>query len=146
MPRVIRMPGLTVIPKGSRRRFLDELYVYYKAAGRPTLTEISDAIADGEYRGTASRETVRRILTQGSVPTRWTTVESIFMALCAMAQLDPAADRWESSSSFDEIPSRLGAFRDAWNEAVDEEEPIVRQAVDDPWAVSAVVTAAEPPF
>src|SRR4051812_15677149 len=93
MPRLLRLPSRDVVPDGARREFLEEIFFYYREAGRPTLDEISDQITAGEFAGTTSRETVRRTLS-GSVPSRWSTAEAIFLVLCSAAGRDPEEYRW----------------------------------------------------
>jgi hypothetical protein len=68
MARSLRMPSTHVLPKGPRRDFVEELFEHYRAAKRPTLREISERIRDDELAGTASRETIRRMLLGEVVP------------------------------------------------------------------------------
>jgi hypothetical protein len=49
----------------------------YTQASRPDLHAISKAVTDGDYRGTASPETIRRMLHGDSVPAKWKTVEPV---------------------------------------------------------------------
>ncbi|WP_190249969.1 hypothetical protein, partial [Dactylosporangium sucinum] len=78
MPRIIRMPRPDVVPAGTKRReFLEEMFLLYRASGSPALREIEEWIrANDELKGSASTETIRRIL-RGHVPPRWHTVEAI---------------------------------------------------------------------
>jgi hypothetical protein len=142
MPRALRMPGPSVVPDRDRRAFVAELFRCYKAAGRPTLAEISDQIAEGDYRGTASRETIRRALAQGAVPSKWLTAEAIFLALCAMADFDPEEKCYHENdwNGEGDERTRLDWFREAWNVAFDA-DPSPPPSAPDPWAVRD-----EPPF
>jgi hypothetical protein len=133
------MPSETELPRGKVREFVEVLHSHYRAAHRPPLRKISEKAAeiaqlgDG-VDGTASRETVRRMLL-GQVLPLWSTVEVVFLALCALARRSPdeqVSDEGYGSWTFrDEISS-------AWNDAVDA-PPARREsraASDDPWATS----------
>jgi hypothetical protein len=115
MARVLRMPSEEELAPGTVRDFVLLLFALYRAADRPTLREISKAVEDGNYRGTASTETVRRMLRGDSVP-RWETVEAVFEALCNLAEWDPDG-QWK-------IDGTLGIGRTVmkrrWNRALDE--------------------------
>lgn len=134
MPRALRMPPASVVPAGPRREFVTHLFQCYRAAGRPTLTEISDRIANGDYRGTASRETIRRTLPLGAVPSRWLTAEAIFLALCAIGSLDPEEEDYHPNDWRGEGDqrSKLHWFQEAWNSALDAEPPA--PSLPDSWA------------
>ncbi|MEU7947376.1 hypothetical protein AB0C50_22085 [Micromonospora taraxaci] len=69
VPKVIRMPSPDVVPERTKRRgFLEEMFLLYRAAGSPALREIEEWIRQNdELKGTASAETIRRIL-HGHVP------------------------------------------------------------------------------
>jgi hypothetical protein len=128
------MPTESELPKGAIRDFVEELFRLYRAAHRPTLREISDGIRRrNDLRGTASTETIRRML-RGSVPAHWATVEAVLVVLCDLAGEDPDAP-YEGSME------RGGSTRRedleyAWHRALD--EPLsVRggfSMADDPWA------------
>jgi hypothetical protein len=113
--RVLRMPSEAELEPGTVRDFVELLFAVYRAADRPTLREISKAVEDGDYRGTASTETVRRMLRGDSVP-RWETVEAVFEALCNLAGWDPDG-QWK-------IDGNPGVGRTVmkrrWNRALDE--------------------------
>ena len=115
MPRMIRMPSTSQLPPGPRRDFVEELFGSYRAAGRPTLAEISDRLAErDELTGTASRETVRRMLRGTTVP-KWATVEAVFLVLCEFAGRDPDEHMEGSSIS----PSYREMLESVWNNALD---------------------------
>ncbi|WP_212831247.1 hypothetical protein [Catellatospora sp. TT07R-123] len=128
------MPPLSELPNGPRREFVEEMFFYFRTAGRPTLREIDDAIRKYDLVGTASRETIRRVLQGTSVPSRWTTVEAILYGLCDLAGFKVHSDRWpdemDSASCYDYV-KRL------WNDALDS-DPNPPKIVD-PWD-------QEPPF
>ncbi len=93
MSRTIRMPGKSELPDGPHRRVVAELYDWYREAVRPTLQELDDAIrADQNKSGTASKETIRRMLKAEGVPQWWYTVEAVFEALCERTSYLPDAE------------------------------------------------------
>jgi len=70
MARSLRMPAPHVL-QGLRREFVEKLFEYYRAAKRPMLREISGLIReDDELVGTASRETIRRMLLGEVIPSQ----------------------------------------------------------------------------
>ncbi len=124
MPRPLRMPSLAELRKGSRREFVEELFMYFRAARRPALREISDRIAGNDgLAGTASRETIRRMLNGTGIPTHWETVNAVFLALCELAEIDPTEQRGEDSYG-DPSPSRVEQMATLWNGALDDEPPV----------------------
>ena len=129
------MPSTQVLRQGPRRRFVEELHEHYRAAKRPTLREISDVIRDGdELAGTASRETIRRMLVGEVVPAQWHTVNALLVALCKLAQRDPHAERWPDAPGGYEQPTHTEALEAAWHAAIDDPAPVAYQAPadDDP--------------
>ena len=99
MARIMRMPPKSDLPDGPHRDFVEELRRYYRAAGRPSLRQVSRAI---EGRAdlkevTASQETVRRMLKGMVLPTDWDRVYAVFFVLCEMGNIDPGAERWEDT-------------------------------------------------
>lgn len=158
MPKIIRMPRADVVPERTRRRdFVEEMFRLYRAAGSPALREIEEWIrAHDELKGTASTETIRRIL-RGHVPPRWSTVEAVVLAFYDMSELDPHEERYPDSMG--DPFTNMDACRRAWAEAIEEDPDVfdrrARQrtdSVDDPWA-SPKPTAStssgfddEPPF
>jgi hypothetical protein len=150
MPATVRIPSMSEVPPGPRRDFVEELFNLFRPARRPSLREISDRIQkDEELPGTASRETIRRMLRGTVVPT-WPTAYAVFKVLCEMAGRNPSAERWPDSSSYDSV-TYLEAFENAWNEAIDADpsDP-PRAGNDDPWAAAPSSAQSgysdEPPF
>ena len=138
MAPTLRMPSLQDLPRGPRRDLVEELFIHFRAAKRPTLREIDEAIkADDDFKATASRETVRRMLNGTVISRRWQAVEAVFVTLCRMANRDPDAPREADDHdprSFEE------AMEQAWHEAVDAPPPGQISKAADPWATD------EPPF
>jgi hypothetical protein len=63
MGQIIRMPTEDEVRSGVLEDFMTVMFHLYKSAHRPTLRAISKAIEDnGELAGTASPETIRRML------------------------------------------------------------------------------------
>ncbi|WP_327740401.1 hypothetical protein OG749_17025 [Streptomyces nojiriensis] len=89
MPKILRIPSSEELPEGAPRAFVEALFELYGEAGRPTLREIADQVEAineaSETGGTASRETVRRML-QGRVPASWKSTRVALMALCHFAE------------------------------------------------------------
>ena len=157
------MPSKDVLPEGPRRAFVEELFTHYREAGRPTLRQIESWIRDNEdLPGTASTETIRRVLTGVVVPRTWATVDAILQAFCALAERSPDEDRWPEDN-WSEVTLR-GELKKRWNAVLDDYEgdvptlppkpspppaPTPRGNFEDPWA--AVTPARgnfdeEPPF
>src|SRR5262249_37044739 len=118
MPKMLRMPPKQQMPDGPHRQFVEELFMHYREASRPTLREIAKWIDDHkdtrDLRGTASTETIRRVLSGAVVPRTWFTVETILEALCGIAGRSTDEDRWPednwSSRTFkDELKQRWNA-------------------------------------
>jgi hypothetical protein len=152
------MPTEAEIPRGARRNFVEQLFSLYKKARRPGLREISRAIPD-DAPGTASTETIRRILLGHTVPAHWETVDAVLTALCQLAGVDPDAD---IGDGYDDRGSLRDLVEGAWHEALDNPdrrdlpgspeltgmELIQRELGEqDPWALDARGSYAdEPPF
>lgn len=136
MAQVLRMPTEVEVPRGARRDFIEQLFSLYREAHRPGLREISRAIPD-EAPGTASTETIRRMLRGTSVPSRWETVDAVLTALCQLAGVGPDAD---ISDGRGDAMTRREVIEHAWHEALDNPEPRHRYGDTDPWA------SDEPPF
>jgi hypothetical protein len=131
----IRMPSTYDLPEGPRREFVEELFAYYRDAGRPTLRHISDFIAtNDDLAGTASKETVRRMLLGLTVPAQWETAHTVFLALCHLAAHDPDENR----QTDDWGESRRSVFKHLWNNAIDE--------LDEPSSPADTSWPDEPPF
>jgi hypothetical protein len=168
MARIMRMPPQSDLPDGPHREFVEELRRYYRAAGRPSLREVSRAI---EGRAdlkevTASQETVRRMLKGMVLPTDWDRVYAVFFVLCEMGSIDPDADRWSNEDTrYDDKPESNSEYLNRlWDVALEAEpnppplpRPLPRPATsqqahrgygqDDPWATDAPSGYSdEPPF
>lgn len=123
MPQLVRMPSWAVLPEGDRRRFVAELHEHYQAARRPQLRTIADLIASHDgFSGSASRETIRRMLNGSTVPARWGNAEAVFLALCELAGRDPDSAKFQDSWSYGDT-TWAEEFLLRWNAALDEPEP-----------------------
>lgn len=126
MPSIIRMPTKRELPEGPRRRFVEELHDHYRAARRPALRVISDRIKeradDLELAGTASRETIRRMLLGATVPANWETVNAVFLILCEIANRNPNHDHY-MGNDFGDVPTHAESLEYAWNQALDDQPP-----------------------
>lgn len=125
MGRVIRMPSEADLPPGTVRDFVELLFVFYRNAHRPTLRAISDAIRDGEFRGTASPETIRRMLRGTSIPAQWETVEAVLLVLCELGGWDPDGRMYHEGEP--RTPRRH--LERAWHRALDEPDKFYAQPV-----------------
>ncbi len=132
------MPSQSELPRGARRDFTEQLFSLYKEAHRPGLREISAAVPD-DSPGTASTETIRRMLRGKTVPVHWQTVDAVFTALCLLARVDPDED---IGDGFRGETTRRQLVEDAWHRALDDPGQRAAAAVpiNDPWATD------EPPF
>lgn len=143
MPAVLRFPSTRQLPAGRRRDFAEHMFDIYKQAGRPPLRVIDAKLESMDHlEGTASKETVRRVLTGQVVPPRWATVDAIISGLCALAGLDPDGPRWaddEWNGRDPESPTWRCVLKARWNDALDEDPAHLSAA--DPWAATS-----EPPF
>lgn len=134
MGRVLRFPSEEELPLGPVRDFAAGLFDLFKAARRPAGRTISSAISRSDLPGTASHETVRRMLIGAVVPGRWETVDAVITVLCEMAKIDPDQPRDEDDYS----SSRREDLESAWHKALDN-PGVVYSDTTDPWA-------SEPPF
>lgn len=118
-----RVPPIQMVdlPDGPRRKLLAAVVGYYRLAGCPTLRRLDEWIrAHPDLPATPSKETVRRLLAGISVPLRWESVETVFLALCARAGCDPDEPAGGGSG-----PTRRAAFARLWQEAVVAPPPLV---------------------
>jgi hypothetical protein len=173
---MLRMPTKIQMPEGPHRAFVEELFMYYREAGRPPLRTISDWIRNNadekNLKGTASTETIRRVLTGITIPRIWPTVDTILEALCGIAGRSPNEDRWENQgySNGYESPTIRAEVKKVWNAMLDDYEqneqmpslppqrtPSSAQpssSFDDPWATAPAPVRSvsrssfddEPPF
>ena len=143
MPKPLKMPSEAELPSGPFRVFVLALHQHYRAAYRPPLRRISEkaaeiaAMTDG-VDGTASRETIRRMLT-GEVLPQWSTVEVTFLALCNLAHREP--DEQVSDDGYYGSWTYRDEISKAWNDAVDgpnpqPARPQPTELDEDPWATS----------
>src|SRR5260370_6364966 len=106
----------------ARWDFVRELWVHYEAAGRPTLDAIAGKIdtvnSAYETDGTASAETIRRMLRGLTVPAHWSTAQVALFSLCDLAGYSPKEER--ENHFGDEYPSPEEYLRGAWNKALDD--------------------------
>lgn len=160
MARIVRMPPKSELADGPHREFVEELRRYYRAAGRPSLREVSRAIyGRAELKEvTASQETIRRMLRGMTLPTDWDRIYAVFFVFCEMGDIDPEAERWDESS-YGDTERNSQYLRRLWDLALEAEPnplPIPRPASPpqappqdlsqgDPWA-NAGSFSDEPPF
>ncbi|MFI9824579.1 hypothetical protein ACIHFC_29620 [Streptomyces sp. NPDC052013] len=141
MAQVLRMPSTMELPEGPRRQFVEELFSYYRDAGRPTLRTIACDIAENpEFDAfTASRETIRKMLRGKTVPLNWAVVDAVLTVLCARAGTSPEAQRWPGG--FGDDPTTHRQY--LWNDALDAPAPL--PAPPSGWG-SRASSDGEPPF
>lgn len=122
VPRLLLLPSEDEVPPGPRRRFMEELYLYFLDAGRPEIpriVEVAEKLAFDPRSGQIklSRETVRKIL-KGKTLSTWARVESLLLVLCHISGRDCDLDRW---AEIQEAPvqSHRDHLRELWIEAAD---------------------------
>lgn len=158
MGQIIRMPTESELPDGAVRDFAQMLFYLYKTAHRPSLRQISKAIEDNhELPGTASPETIRRMLRGTAVPQRWETVEAVMLTLCDLGNRSPG-ERVYFGEHRRSIASHIERL---WHQALDfpwaesvlappqeasEATAPNPGAADDPWASDGDGYSDEPPF
>ena len=143
MAQVLRMLSQTELPRGPHRDFTESLFSLYRDADRPTLRAISRVITD-DFDEAVSTETIRRMLRGLTVPVHWKTVDTVLVALCRLAGLDPDEDL--GTGRFDDQITRREFVKNCWNNALDspnDSNPGPRGGTADPWAPPA---SDEPPF
>jgi len=109
------------------RDFVEFLFQFYREAHRPPLRVIARTINQrDDLAGTASTETIRKMLRGTTIPAHWETVEAVLIALCELAGVDP---QYHAT-----IHGREATWRrhleDFWHSALDEPEG----RHEDPWA------------
>ncbi|MBM9506678.1 hypothetical protein [Actinacidiphila acididurans] len=120
---------------------MEELFLHFRAAGRPRLPRIVAAIAALPDAPRASRETVRRLL-KGETISQWQTVDALLQALSAMANQDPDRQR---TDDYDDETTYRSYLRQLWNNDIDGvEEETAALEMDDPWATSQVTPPRRP--
>ncbi|GAB1511333.1 hypothetical protein [Actinophytocola sp. KF-1] len=109
------------LPEGPRRALMAAVFGYYRLAGCPSLREIDEWIrARPDLPAAPSKETVRRLLAGISVPLRWESVETVFLALCDRAGCAP-----DEPAGGGPGPTRRAAFALLWQAAVAAPPPLV---------------------
>lgn len=143
MARTLRMPSETDLPPGTVRDFVELLFFFYRTAHRPTLREISDRIKRSELPGTASTETIRRMLRGTTVPAHWETVEAVLVVLS-----DLAGRSSETRLDWEDIrATRREHLERTWHQALDKPDLYYTQPDQDPWASDVPDSYSdEPPF
>ncbi|MFD8562976.1 hypothetical protein ACFV1N_37360 [Streptosporangium canum] len=158
--RGIKMPPESALPDGPHRKFLAEVFQMYRAAGRPTLRDVVAQAGRMNLSGSASQETVRRVLKGLVIPQRWETAYAVYAPLCALADVDPDALYWEDDGNpfSNGEPAQIThkeLLKRLWSEAFEDDishlpYTFVRTKVpppsppeNDPWAAAS---ASEPPF
>jgi hypothetical protein len=157
------MPSIEELPEGPRRAFVTELRRYYRAAGRPSLRKISQAIERDPdprlHEVTASAETIRRMITGKVLAVDRDRVQAVFLALCEMAEIGPDDPNYSDYGGYGEPESNWHCVRRLWDIALEEEadapplpEPVPEPAPTastrvspDPWS-SDQPYSDEPPF
>ena len=131
MPKILTMPSKAVVPEGPHRKFLMELFAHYREADRPTLRAtaqwIKDHGDDRGLRGTASTETVRRIMNGDLVPRKWPVIEAILEALCDIAGRSSDEERWQDDDGWrsrdEPTPWTFkNELKQRWNAALDQRQ------------------------
>jgi hypothetical protein len=128
MARTMRMPNVGELRASPTRDFVELLFHFYRRAQRPTLRKISDGIEQGNFRGTASTETIRKMLRGTTVPAHWETAETVLLVLCDLANVNPEAEMdWLGLDG-----SARWHLERLWHEALDNPTAVYRRARD-PW-------------
>jgi hypothetical protein len=68
---------------------MELVYRLWAEAGMPAAEKVSQSIAEAPLAGSASKETVRKMLTGKTVPQTWENAEAVFVVLSQMAGIDP---------------------------------------------------------
>jgi hypothetical protein len=145
----MRMPDEGALPSGAVRDFVWLLFHFYRQAHRPTLREISDRIKKSDLPGTASTETIRRMLHGTTVPAHWGTVDAVLVVLSELAGKSP-----DSTLVYhDEERTARKHLERLWHEALDNPTPHYEQRVASyepppaPWEDDSPGSYSdEPPF
>jgi hypothetical protein len=129
MARTLRMPSEVELPPGCVRDFVELLFYFYRAARRPTLREISDHIRRAELRGTASTETIRKMLRGTTIPAHWETVEAVLVVLADMAGFSIDGEwEWEGVTG---TPRKH--LERVWHRALDEPDVVYTYSDEPPF-------------
>lgn len=119
MPRSLRMPTSSEVPSQEVRSFIEMLFNLYRQARRPSLRRISAEIERSNAPGTASPETIRRVLRGITIPSNWETAEAVLIGLCGIIGLSPD-DQYEEDQEW----TLREVLEARWNAALDH----------DPWS------------
>jgi TIR domain len=87
----IQLPGVDALPPGPLRQLTEALHELYRAAGKPALRKVADAVRKGDFRGTASHQKVAELLHGEGVPT-WSSLECVVRVLAGWATPSRDAD------------------------------------------------------
>ena len=77
----IELPGLDCLPEGPRRDLVVALHALYRGAGKPATRKIAEEVKNGDYRGTASYQTVANMLNGESALRRWENLDAVVRVL-----------------------------------------------------------------
>jgi hypothetical protein len=142
--RIIRLRDEKDLRPGTVRDFAILLHYLYRRAHRPPLRDISEAIRRKDLKGTASPETIRRMLTGVSVPAQWATVEAVYLTLCDLALLEPYDHLVKHNNKSLPVAEHI---EEAWHSALEDPDYFYD---DNPWGRAdggfGTGTSDEPPF
>ena len=120
MVQVLRKPQESSLSE-ERWQFVNELWFHHEAAGRPKLELIMRGIEVFNEKnltgGTASTETIRKMLKGQTVPVDWSRVRATLYVLCGMAGTDPKG--YPEDSGYDP-PTYEENLRRLWSRALDD--------------------------
>lgn len=123
MVQVLRKPQESSLSQ-VRWQFVNELWFHHEAAGRPKLESIMRGIDVFNEKnptnggGTASTETIRKMLKGTTVPVNWARVRATLYVLCEMAGTDPK-EYPEGGGGYDP-PTHEENLRHLWSRALDD--------------------------
>lgn len=112
------MPSIDELPEGPVRLFVEELFFHYREAGRLPLRKIAEDILAEDLPGTASRETLRKMLRGLALP-EWDAVESVLIVLCRISGIERRSRRYSvgaATSSYEEVTYESALWQ-LWDEA-----------------------------
>jgi hypothetical protein len=132
MARAIRMPSEEELPPGSVRSFVIELFDLYREAHRPPLRLVSATVERLDHPGTASPETIRRMLNGTTVPAHWPAVEAVLLAFCELSGRNPNAEYNHPGDRH--RTSRRRELESTWHRALDFPDERYTEPAPDPWA------------
>ena len=125
MARTMHPPSEMDLPPGPVRDFAELLFWLYRRAHRPALRDISERIRrNDDLHGTASPETIRRMLLGTTVPVKWAIVEAVYLTLCDLAEMDPFSKKVRLG---EDVGSVRSFVEDAWHNVLDNPDQSFRQ-------------------